>query len=174
MQKKEIKIAFYKSNGPRSTWIDRLIAWWTRGPYSHVELIIEKDGEILQCSSSPRDGKVRCKKHILDTNVWDYVLLEVTSEQYDRIIKFYNSINGNKYDWMGILGFILPIQDRTNNWFCSETVANALKINGFKELWKYDPSRISPNYLAYLFGLLPNLDKRSKFITFFTKFLKEL
>ena len=96
-------------------------------------------------STSPRDGEVRKKEYIYNENVWDY--LEVKDVNVDKILTFYKMTKGLKYDWLGILGFILPFQDRTNRWFCSEWVSNALKISGYKKLWVKEPSKISPNKL---------------------------
>ena len=136
------KIAFYKGlSAPGKDWTDWLICKWTRGPYSHVELVI---GDYMY-SSSPRDGKVRRKTHIFDDKTWDYVEIDNINEQ--NIIEFYDITRGNNYDWLGILGFIIPIKDRTNKWFCSEWVSNALKISGYEKLWKQEPSKISPNKL---------------------------
>jgi hypothetical protein len=50
-----VKIALYKG---KKTITDKLISWWDRGLYSHVELVFS-DG--LCASSSPRDGGVRMK-----------------------------------------------------------------------------------------------------------------
>ena len=145
------KIAFYKADGPHATFIDKLIAWYTKGPYSHVEFVFQdNDGNWKMCSSSPRDGKVRCKPHTFDDKSWTYIDIELDDDKLNTIKEFYNSILGFKYDWAGILGFILPTQDRQYRWFCSETVSNALKITGFKPMWYLDPSRVSPNKLYKL------------------------
>jgi len=135
-----IQVAFYKVNQSKITWIDKLIAWWTKGNYSHVELII--DGYMY--SSSPVDNGVRKKKHIVNINKWEYININANT---DNILEFFNQTKNNKYDWLGILGFILPFKDRTNKWFCSEWVSNALKISGYKNLWKLEPDKISPNKL---------------------------
>ena len=37
----EIKLAFYKGKG---NWKNKVIRWWTKSPYSHVELILP-DGD---------------------------------------------------------------------------------------------------------------------------------
>ena len=136
------KIAFYKGlSAPGKDWTDWLICKWTHGKYSHVELVIDD----LMYSSSPKDGRVRAKKHIVDIRSWDYINIDNIDE--DNVIEFFNITKGQKYDWIGILGFVIPIKDRTNEWFCSEWVSNALKISGCKKLWKQEPSKISPNKL---------------------------
>ena len=136
------KVAFYKGlSAPGRDWTDWLICKWTHGPYSHVELVIDGDGY----SSSPEDGKVRKTKHTIDEETWDYIDIEYLNES--DILKFFMMTKGSKYDWLGILGFIIPFKDRTNKWFCSEWVSNAMKISGCVRLWKLEPSKISPNKL---------------------------
>ena len=146
----KILVAFYKANNTNASWKDKLIAWYTNGPYSHTELILIDGNKHIMCSSSPREGMVRCKPHTIDNDSWDYVEVEISHKDIDTIKDFYNSILGMRYDWSGILGFILPTQDRTDRWFCSETVSNALKIIGFRPMWYLEPSRVSPNKLYKL------------------------
>jgi len=137
-----VRIAFYKGlTAPHRDWKDWVICKWTHGQYSHVELVI---GDTMY-SSSPRAGKVRAKQHITDNESWDYIDMPFIEER--NILEFFNMTQGSKYDYIGILGFVIPIKDRTNEWFCSEWVSNALKISGCKSLWKLEPSKISPNKL---------------------------
>ena len=139
-----VKVAFYKGlSAPRRDWTDWLICKWTKGQYSHTELIING----FMYSSSPRDGRVRAKPHKIDNKTWDYIEVEASKE---NILTFFKMTKDDKYDWFGILGFIIPIKDRTHNWFCSEWVSNALKISGCKKLWTKESSKISPNKLYSL------------------------
>ena len=133
-----IQLAFYKAKG---NYKDKLIRIWTNGQYSHVEIII--DGYMY--SSSPRDGGVRKKKHTYNTDKWEYINIKFIKK--NNIIEFFKMTKKDKYDWFGILGFIIPIKDRTHDWFCSEWVSNALKISECKKLWTKEPSKISPNKL---------------------------
>jgi len=141
MYQTKIQVAFYKANQSKAQWDDKIIAWWTKGKHSHVEVII---GDMMY-STSPRDGRVRKKYHTVDNNVWDYVTVDLPN--LHNSMHFFNQVVGSKYDWMGIFGFILPFQDRTTRWFCSEFVANFLKVGGYKPLFPLEPSRISPNKL---------------------------
>jgi hypothetical protein len=134
-----VKVAFRKAKN--ENWGKKLIALWTKGKYSHVELIIGDK----QYSSHISDGGVRCKKHIYNEDLWDYV--EVPNIRVKDILQFYSITKGDKYDLLGIAGFVIPFKDRTNEWFCSEWVSNALKISGYKKLWNQEPSKISPNKL---------------------------
>jgi len=139
-----ISIAFYKANTDYAEIDDKLIAWWTRGDYSHVELVINNN---VMISSSGRDGGVRIKKHTYNTDQWKYISIDIEPKY---IKEFYEQTKNDKYDFLGILGFIFPIKDRTNKWFCSEWVSNVLKISGCKKLFTLEPSKISPNELYYI------------------------
>ncbi len=167
---KKIKIAFYKANNPNANWKDKLIAWWTNGPYSHVEYVYEENNELIQCSASPRDGIVRCKTHKYDPNKWDYIDIYVSDKNYKVAKQFFKSIEGMKYDWLGILGFVVPIfRDRDSMWFCSETITNLMKIFGYRTFWTIDPSETDPNklyrllkeHLDYMYGNNDIQDKES-------------
>ena len=137
-----VKLAFYKGlSAPNRNWQDKLICLWTKGQYSHVELIVYD----YMYSSSPTSGKVRKEPHTIDNDVWEYVSIDNVNT--DNILEFFELTKGKKYDWLGILGFIIPLKDRTDKWFCSEWVSNALKISGYKNLWIQEPSKISPNKL---------------------------
>ena len=78
-----IKIAFYRAK--HGTWIDALVALFTWGKFSHVEIIFE-DG--LSISASPRDGGVRSKFIIFDADKWQFIRFEVSSIEYNNIRKY--------------------------------------------------------------------------------------
>ncbi len=141
----KVTIAFYKVNQPSADWQDKLIGWWTNGPYSHVEIIV--DGKMY--SSSPRDGKIRERDAILDDHErWDYVTVYVSNKK--NFYKFFEQVNGNKYDWAGILGFIIPFRDSENKYFCSEFVTRALQFMGYSNLYSIKAGITSPNRLYKL------------------------
>jgi len=140
----KVIVAFYKANQPKATIFDKLIAWYTGGAYSHVELII---GSIMYSSSS-RDGGVRCKTHSFDSDVWDYIQIEV--DNITEILLFYSLTENAKYDWLGVFRFLNPIiKQNHEKYFCSEWVTNALqRVN--KQMLKVKPENISPNGLYKL------------------------
>ena len=83
------KLAFYKAKG---TWVDLLIRAFTHSPYSHVEIVCNRDWY----SSSPRDGGVRIKQIVDDGNSWDFI--EVDSDK-DRLYQKYREYKGRGYDF---------------------------------------------------------------------------
>ena len=69
-----MQVAFYKgTRSGLSGLFNRLVRWWTRGPYSHCEVVFtdepSKDGGVLCGSSSKLDGGVRLKFVVLDPEV---------------------------------------------------------------------------------------------------------
>jgi len=133
-----IYIAFYKGNG--GNWWqrlqDRLIRLFTRGEYSHCEIADDFcEPRYYGCfTSSPRDGGVRFKKMELPSEKWDLIEFRVN---YSEVLNFYLTHKGKKYDWLGVLGFVLRTKQSPNRYFCSEYVAEFL---GFPEPWRFSPN----------------------------------
>jgi len=125
-----LKVAFYKHN---KHLFNRLVPWWTKGKYSHVELVFS-DG--LSASSSHIDCGVRYKKIIFRPERWDVFELEGFNEKEART-RFNQKLN-HRYDYWGIFGFVWGAKkDSKNREFCSEVVMYSL---GFKESWRFDPN----------------------------------
>ena len=69
-----IKVAFYKYPKTKpwyATFFNRLTCWWTRGQYSHVEVILSEKNGVYECgSSSARDrgstSKWFCSEAVAD------------------------------------------------------------------------------------------------------------
>ena len=142
---KEIYFAFYKAyEAAGRDFTDLVIASWTHGPYSHVEIVV--DGCMY--SSSGRDGGVRRKPHSLNPASWDYIAVQVEDDAIKKLDKFFEMTLECKYDWMGILGFVLPVHDSEKRYFCSEWCSKAGIVLDIECLYNKNPARISPNRLA--------------------------
>jgi hypothetical protein len=134
-----MKIAFYK--GPVGFWDDPVhwITHWavcikTLSKYSHVELEIKG----ICYSSSVRDHGVRGKVIDLNNGKWD--IIDIGDEGQDVASKFFKERIGEKYDWNGIIRFLLPfVKQKRNQYFCSEAVAAAL---GFKRPEDFSPGKL--------------------------------
>ena len=142
-----IVVAFEKGTGKL---VDRLIRWWTNGPYCHVELVssslqdpYDRRGVDL-LSASPRGGGVCEERLRLEPRKWD--VIEMPGET-EVAAKFIRGQAGLKYDWVGLFcTMIFPFGwEAPNRWFCSEIVAAALGIS--------NPARLSPNALYRLLSL---------------------
>ena len=136
-----IRVAFYKGNG---TIFDKLIRWWTRSKYSHVEIIIDN----IWYSASPRAGCVRAAYIDAINNHWDYIIISCSLQTKQEILNAINSQLGKPYDIIGILlSQIFPLGvDDPSAWFCSELCSCALQKAGIIDRkhhasW-YSPARL--------------------------------
>jgi len=133
-----IYIAFYKGHGG-NFWQrcqDRLIRFFTRGKYSHCEIAVTHTVKqsVYECfTASPRSGGVRYKEMPLPSEKWDLITLEANRS----VVDFYYAHQGKKYDWLGVLGFVLRTRQKPNRYFCSEYVAEFL---GFPQAWRFSPN----------------------------------
>ena len=128
-----VKVAFYKG---RKRFFNRAVAWWTRGPYSHCELIV--DGKSY--SSSFLDGGVRVKEIDYDPDHWDIV--ELPWADAACAVDWYQKHMGLGYDVVGLIGFVARrVEDDRNRYFCSEAVASSL---GYEDAWRFDPNTLYP------------------------------
>jgi hypothetical protein len=126
-----MQLAFYKG---RDYFADRLIQWWTNGPYSHCELVI--DGTCY--SASTYEGCVRSKQIDLASGRWDVIAVEGDESV---ALAWFAEHKGAGYDYWGLAGFVLPWRmGSRKKRFCSEACAEMLSM---QESWK-----ISPNNLA--------------------------
>jgi len=138
----KFKAAFYKGkvSGRSGLW-GRVIRWWTRSPYSHVELIFYDGGprgKSQAASSSREDGGVRFSWFTFDPALWDFVdlpdALALPALQWFRDHEF------QPYDVLGDIHFVLsPFGDDKRKWFCSEAVAAAL---GMPNPERFDPGTL--------------------------------
>lgn len=138
-----LRAAFYKGTRPGLAGLyNRLVRWWTRSPYSHVELVFSTGHAA---SASFEDGGVRFKVIDFDPARWDFVHLPGHLEA--GAFAWFEQHRGNQYDLIGNLHFIAsPVKHDKNKWFCSEAVAAALGLT--------DPWRFSPATLACTLGLI--------------------
>jgi len=133
-----MKIAFYKGKG---TLVDRMIRWWQRGLYSHVEAVLAETGDgTFECASSVRGAGVRIAAVALAANEWD--VLDMPAD-VDAVRAWFTKHAGLRYDYLGILGFVVrPVGGEPRHYFCSEAIATALGLA--------EPFRLDPNALADL------------------------
>ncbi|WP_239700770.1 hypothetical protein [Massilia sp. 9096] len=132
----EIRAAFYKGTHPGLSGVyNRLVRWWTRSPYSHVELVFA-DGQAA--SSSSMDGGVRFKAIDFDPALWDFVPLPAELAPAARA--WFNAHGGQGYDYLGNVHFVFScVGDEKMAWFCSEAVGAAL---GIPDSARFDPGTL--------------------------------
>jgi hypothetical protein len=130
-----MKVALYKGKrGGFAGAFDASVRWWTRGAYSHVELIFSNG---MSASASARDGGVRFKDIEYHPDRWDIIEIEA-DEEYARA--FFEKRVGLGYDYFGLFGFVWrPHSGSALLWFCSEIVMGALK---FDDPWQFNPNMV--------------------------------
>lgn len=131
-----MQLIFYKAvNG---TIYDKSIAFYTRGKYSHCEILFS-DGVCF--SASPRDGGTRFKVIEVESH-WDRIAVGTSHE--DEVWQWCARQVGKPYDWLGILGLSLNYRNSDKKkWYCSEVCVTALRRVGLLDV----RPNLSPNAL---------------------------
>ena len=124
----KIRVAFYKYIKKP---VNFGIAAWTwlpnigTPPYSHCEIGFEINGEWKYFSSTMRDGakgtRWATEKEIFKhPKRWD--VYEFEAGNTVQMIQRAHEIKGNKYDVLGLTGFVIPFGgfNKKKKWYCSE------------------------------------------------------
>jgi len=78
---------------------------------------------------------------------WDYIEFEVPDEEYIRLVTWMRCQVDRKYDFAGVVGFVIPvIPQARNKWYCSEICCAIKRRLGIMEHQKI----ISPRRSALL------------------------
>ena len=153
-----MQIIFYENR--YGDWTDKVIRWktaswkqrfngsWKDLP-SHVELLFSNN-EMF--SASQYENKVRYKQCNTKAKCWTGIHIECDEH---KVKEWCDKHVGKKYDYMGVLGFVLPfIHDNKNKWFCSEICCEALKQNTDLIPKVVISSKTSPAKLKEIIGML--------------------
>ncbi|ENO98603.1 hypothetical protein C667_02823 [Thauera phenylacetica B4P] len=117
-----VQLALYKPHRAMDIG-GRLICFWTRSRYSHVEVVI--DGMCY--SSSLRDGGVRKKVIDLDRPHWR--VIPITWRDDEAALRMFERYNGQPYGYCDLIAqhvLRLPIDDP--GLLCSELCALMLGL----------------------------------------------
>ena len=145
----KIKVAFYRGKGG---WVNKIIRWWTKSPYSHAELVMPDDETWIGISPFKTSKLAARTKPIIDDIEWDYIEIEINENQKTLIEEFFQETEGCRYDWVGmLLSQIMPYHIKCRGkWYCSEWIAYALRISNVVD-WRlmkiYDRADLSPAVL---------------------------
>ena len=136
-----LRAAFYRGTHAGLPGVyNRLVRWWTRSQYSHVELVfIQGTGNrAYAASASKMDGGVRGKAIDFDPSRWDFV--DLPDELWNAAWEWFDAHDGQGYDILGNVHFVLgAVGDDKARWFCSEAVAAAL---GMPNPERFDPGTL--------------------------------
>ena len=152
-----VSALYYKASCEGFKWpwqagfISDQIAKHAHGSFSHEELLFHKDvikaaiGEGQwdgflnddQCfSSSSRDGGCRFKSAALvlkHPERWRIIPVTRDPSKALTMLQFCKAQDGKKYDFRGVISFLLPkMSENPNKWYCSEVCDRAKRIVG---LW---------------------------------------
>jgi uncharacterized protein YycO len=141
-----MKVIFYKAK--YGDLLNKIIALWTLGKYSHCELVV-KETELLYITytSHIAYGGVVCRTISKTSDEWDVIDLSKFDLNKEKAVNFCKSQIGKGYDLKAIfLTFVIPFkkQDR-KKWFCSEFVTEALKASGLnidKKSFRIHPNKL--------------------------------
>ena len=146
-----MKIIFYGNK--QGNIFDKLIRWWTspladmfngkwKDSYSHCEILFS-DGMMF--SASQYENRTRYRRHNRRSKSW--VVIDITGTTSDEmLVRFYcDRIEGKRYDYLGILGFIFGTPDSKSKWFCSEACTSVLQNIGMCKT--LTSGKTSPNAL---------------------------
>jgi hypothetical protein len=146
-----MKVAFFKGRHPGiKGWLGVLTKWWTRGSYSHCELVVGETpaGKSICWSSAYLDHGVRQAEIKLNPADWDIV--EIAGDD-TAALEWFETHVGEPYDTAGLFGFVFRhYEGGKAKWFCSEAVAAAL---GYEDAWRYDPNTFAA-VLAHQHGVV--------------------
>ena len=95
---------------------------WIAGSPTHCELVFP-DGKCF--SSSNRDGGCRFKNIEFTPGHWSFI--DIPNINVDAVHSFCTSIEGSRYDFLGILAGKFGIHV-FNRWFCSEVCTMGLLV----------------------------------------------
>jgi len=135
------KIAFYKGNGNNwKHWLmHKAIKIWTRGKYSHVELIDSAIDPLIPhrwdwYSADAYTNQVRVKQMNIKLSHWDIYNINIPDGISAR--GFIRQQLGKPYDWNGIVLSQIFNARRHNadKWFCSELVRQAIAMGGAMDM----------------------------------------
>ena len=139
-------IALYKG----TSFLSRLIRWFTWSPYSHAAWIC-RDGTVIEAwlpGGVQRVDSISIN-HRPGTQVDLFDIEGLTDAQRDSIEKDLADRLGAPYDLLGLLGFLTRERMETHRaYFCSELVFTALSVAGLIPLSRVPACQVSPGLLA--------------------------
>lgn len=136
----------------------RLIQWFGKGKYSHVDSVLV-DGTLLGARSTSIAG-YSSGVQIRDANYQKKsklkrVSIPCTEKQQKLYYDFVLSQVGKPYDRIAIIAFITgSTWSEEDSWFCSELNTAALQYCGWLKPLSVPPSKIDPDDLLLLLSAL--------------------
>ena len=135
-----VKVRGYTGQGFGSGFIQR----FTRGKASHVSLVFHMGHSVVEVEAIQGKGVIVHPPHTRATKTYHELSVPLTYEQVIDAHAFAMSVEGAKYDWLGVFSFALHRKKHSlNKFFCSELVALTLLKAGYP-LSRREPYKESP------------------------------
>jgi len=143
-----VTLAFRK--GTKKHWISKLIMFFDKSEYDHVEIIIG----TAWIGAHIKTGVVvhHLKKPLKDT--WDYIDIEVDRKYNHQAVMFVDGLHNAKYDFYGaIFGELMGITiiNQYDDYFCSELVTKILQRFESEPVKDLHAVNVSPQELYNLY-----------------------
>jgi hypothetical protein len=142
-----IKLMFYWGPGD---YVTRLIRRLTGGPYSHVEMQFSDGCRFFSSGHGEYTGVHMMNDRRSYTKHWAQVLIQSSYEQERDAEKYIFQLVGHRFDWRGLISFLMPFSDRNRRgMYCSSVVLDVLQSS--LHMFPGVQLKISPNGLYRLF-----------------------
>ena len=154
MKPRTVRLAFYKAEYGKIFW-DKLIAWWTKGKYSHVELVFN-DKHWFTSTTHDGAGTRFKKRKNYQAEHWVFFDVEISYDQAKELWDWCKEQEGVKYDLMGVFGFISGsgLED-SSKWYCSEVCGTGLMV---ADVYNFSP-KLNPTQMFKIVEANPDLFK---------------
>lgn len=140
-----MRIVLERGRGP----LNRLVMWWTDGPYSHAAMLFD-DGMVIEARPHYGVRCVRFEEAFPAGSDYDIFEVELTEEQEAEARKFAEAQVGKPYDWLGDWHFVTRKhyeEEPDAAWFCSELVFETLYWVGVALLARTRGFEVPPSWL---------------------------
>jgi hypothetical protein len=124
-----MRLFFYNGYSSTATWKDRVIAFFSFGKYSHVELEIQKE---LFFSSNPEKGLEVFSSHGFIKYPEHWYVVDLGDMGNKLVLEQARRLIGRKYDLLGALLSVFKLRRNPSETklYCSEAVVMALDAKG--------------------------------------------
>jgi len=125
----------------------KFVKFFTRGDYSHIAVLLS-DGELIEVwkrSSGVYWDYSTLQNHTKGTP-YEVYSLPVSSEVAEKALSFYRylALRRIPYNYLGVIGFVIPVFTSNGGYFCSEGCWEGLAFASpdFRDIegWRVSPT----------------------------------
>ncbi len=132
--------------------LSNIIKFFTRSEYSHIAVLLQ-DNTLIEAWGKIPDVKwmySSFKAHTVGTP-FDVYGIELARKEEELAIRFYKFLaeTNVRYNWLGVVGFVLPFFTSSGGYFCSEGCWEGLRFAS-REFWHTEGWKVSPDLFVRL------------------------